>query len=168
MIDTDPSTAVYSGLKRAGIDFVASVPCVNLKDLLPMIADDPEIVYVPVTREEEGVGMCAGAWMGGMRPALLMQNSGLGNSINALASLDLLYGIPLLMVISHRGGLGEKIIGQVPMGRLTEPILELMGIPYYAPQPDSAEETIALAWETSEIECVPAAILLEIGFWGQR
>jgi sulfopyruvate decarboxylase subunit alpha len=165
MINVDPSTAVYCGLKQAGIDFVASVPCINLKGLLPKIASDPDIIWVPVTREEEGVGICAGAWLGGKRPALLMQNSGLGNSINALASLDLLYGIPLLMVISHRGGLGEKMVGQIPMGRLTEPILELMSIPCFAPDPMSAEKTIVDAWNAAKSEGVPAAILLEIGFW---
>jgi len=101
----NPSLAVYRGLKCAGIDFAASVPCVNLQALLDLVARDPDIIHIPATREEEGVGLCAGAWMGGRRTALLMQNSGLGNCINALASLDLLYGIPLLMIISHRGEL---------------------------------------------------------------
>src|SRR5512139_1858395 len=103
----DPSQAIHRGLKRAGINFAVSVPCVNLGLLLDLISHDPEMLHIPVTREEEGVGVCAGAWMGECRPALLMQNSGLGNSINALASLDLLYGIPLLMIISHRGSDGE-------------------------------------------------------------
>jgi sulfopyruvate decarboxylase subunit beta len=103
----NPSLAVYQGMKRADINFVTSVPCVNLQELLVLVSGDPEIIHVPATREEEGVGICAGAWMGGRRPALLMQNSGLGNSINALASLDMLYGIPLLMIISHRGGQGR-------------------------------------------------------------
>jgi sulfopyruvate decarboxylase subunit alpha len=94
---------VYRGLKKGRIDLVASVPCIKLGPLLEMICRDPAIRHVPVTREEEGVGVCAGAFMGGRRPALLMQNSGLGNCINALASLDMLYGIPLLMVLSHRG-----------------------------------------------------------------
>ena len=71
------SVAVYQGLKLAGIDFATSVPCVNLQQLLNLVSEDPKIIHVPVTREEEGVGICAGAWMGGRRPALLMQNSGL-------------------------------------------------------------------------------------------
>jgi sulfopyruvate decarboxylase subunit alpha len=62
-----PSLAVCRGLKRAGIDFAASVPCVNLQELLTLIGSDPEITHLPVTREEEGVGICAGAWMGGRR-----------------------------------------------------------------------------------------------------
>ncbi|MBN1323394.1 MAG: sulfopyruvate decarboxylase subunit alpha [Methanotrichaceae archaeon] len=161
----DPTAAVYRGLKRAAIDFVASVPCINLKDLLLLVEADPAIVHVPATREEEGVGICAGAWIGGRRPALMMQNSGLGNSINALASLDQLYGIPLLMIISHRGGEGESISAQVPMGRLTPALLDAMEIPFSTPRPEDAEGAIARAWNTAAVEARPAAVLLDITFW---
>lgn len=161
----NPSLAVYRGLKRAGIDFAASVPCVNLGELLKLIESDPDVLHLPVTREEEGVGVCAGAWMASCAPALLMQNSGLGNSINALASLDLLYGIPLLMIISHRGGTGEPIIGQVPMGRITVPLLDAMEIPHLAPSPDEAEEAVATAWARATKERRPAAVLFDLLFW---
>ncbi|NPV61861.1 MAG: sulfopyruvate decarboxylase subunit alpha [Methanotrichaceae archaeon] len=161
----DPSQAVYCGLKRAKVDFAASVPCVNLQRLLNMIDFDPGIAHVPVAREEEGVGLCAGAWMGGKRPALLMQNSGLGNCINALASLDFLYQIPLLMIISHRGSAGEKIIGQVPMGRLTPRILQAMDIPAFSPAAAEAEDAIFSAWELSLESRRPVAVLLDLKFW---
>jgi sulfopyruvate decarboxylase subunit alpha len=161
----NPSLAIYRGLKRAGIDFATSVPCVNLQELLNLVGRDPDIIHVPVTREEEGVGLCAGAWMGGRRPALLMQNSGLGNCINALASLDFLYGIPLLMVISHRGGRGEPIVGQVPMGRLTSPLLDAMEIPHFSPTCQKAEDTVNAAWELAAASRRPAAILLDLDFW---
>ncbi len=161
----NPSQAVYRGMKSAGIDFAASVPCVNLQTLLHLVGEDPDIIHIPVTREEEGVGLCAGAWIGGRRPALLMQNSGLGNSINALASLDFLYGIPLIMIISHRGCEGEPIIGQVPMGRLTPKLLDAMEIARFSPSPKQAEETVAQAWELSEAERRPVAVLLDLQFW---
>jgi len=164
----NPSLAVYRGLKLAGINFATSVPCVNLQELLALVENDEEIIHVPVTREEEGVGICAGAWLGGRLPALLMQNSGLGNSINALASLDMLYGIPLLMIISHRGGKGEPIIGQVPMGRLTVPLLDAMNISHYSPNPNDAEETVARAWERAADERRPAAVLLDLDFWRSK
>ncbi len=162
----DPSLAIYRGLKRADINFAASVPCINLQQLLVLVGDDPHIIHVPVTREEEGVGLCAGAWMGGQRTALIMQNSGLGNSINALASLDLLYGIPLLMIISHRGCEGEPIVGQVPMGWLTPKLLDAMQIPRFTPVPGAAEETVAVAWGVAVAEHRPAAMLLDLQFWG--
>ena len=161
----NPSLAVYLGMKRAGINFATSLPCVNLQELLVRISEDDEIVHVPVTREEEGVGICAGAWMGGRRPALLMQNSGLGNSINALASLDFLYKIPLIMIISHRGCEGEPIIGQVPMGRLTPRLLDAMEIPRFSPLPAEAEETVAQAWRLAEEQRSPVAVLLDLKFW---
>jgi sulfopyruvate decarboxylase subunit alpha len=165
MSKINPSLAVYRGLKRARIDFTASVPCINLQELLRLVSDDLDIIHVPVTREEEGVGLCAGAWMGGRRPALLMQNSGLGNSINALASLDFLYEIPLIMIISHRGCEGEPIIGQVPMGQLTPRLLDAMEIPRFSPSPSEAEETVAVAWEKAEAQRRPAAVLLDLRFW---
>lgn len=165
MSEIDPSAAVYRGLKRADIDFAASLPCVNLQQLLGLISEDPKIIHVPVTREEEGVGLCAGAWMGGKRPALLMQNSGLGNSINALASLDVLYGIPLLMIISHRGGPGEPIVGQIPMGRLTPRLLDSMEIPSISPSLSEAEGVVAGAWTLAAAKRKPVAILLDLEFW---
>src|SRR5512136_117623 len=165
---TNPSLAVYRGLKLAGIDFVASVPCVNLQRLLGLIDADPEIIHMPVTREEEGVGICAGAWMGGRRPALLMQNSGLGNSINALASLNFLCGIPLLMIISHRGCEGEPIVGQVPMGRLTPKLLDAMDIPRFSPSPTEAKDTVADAWHHSATQNKPVAVLLDLHFWREK
>ena len=161
----NPSQAIHLGMRRAGIDFVASVPCVNLQELLALIDADPEMIHLPATREEEGVGICAGAWMGERRPSLLMQNSGLGNCINALASLDMLYKIPLLMIISHRGGRGESIIGQVPMGRFTVPLLEAMAIPHLSPGPAEAEEAVAGAWKRAESGSCPVAVLLDLEFW---
>ncbi|MDK2912600.1 MAG: sulfopyruvate decarboxylase subunit alpha [Methanolobus sp.] len=161
-----PSKAVYNGIKDAGIDFIVSVPCLNLRELIPMVDMDPEIIHVPVTREEEGVGICAGAYMGGRRPAILMQNSGLGNSINALASLNLLYGIPLVMIISHRGVEGESICAQVPMGELTTKLLDSLGIPYFLPDSiaDAAED-VKMAWGSALDEKMPSAVLLPIPFW---
>lgn len=166
--DLRPSERVYRGLKRAGINLVASVPCVNLQELLCLLSSDQDIMHVPVTREEEGIGICAGAYMGGMRPAIAMQNSGLGNSINALASLNMLYGIPLLMVISHRGTQGERLVGQIPMGRLTEPLLNTMGIKFFRPRPHEAEEIMERAWRLAASEMHPVAVLLDIQFWEGR
>ncbi len=161
----NPSMAVYQGLRKAGIDFAASVPCVNLQQLLALVKGDAKIIHIPVTREEEGVGLCAGAWMGGRRPVLLMQNSGLGNSINALASLDLLYEIPLLMIISHRGCEGEPMVGQMPMGRLTARLLNTMEIAFFSPTPSEAEETVECAWSVAAKNRRPVAVLLDLQFW---
>lgn len=162
----DSSEAVYDALKDVGIDFVVSVPCVNLSKLLNMVDDDEEIIHIPVTREEEGIGICAGAYLGGKRPAIMMQNSGLGNSINALKSLTELYEFPLLMIMSHRGTEGENICGQVPMGESTPRILEAMDFQFFKPgNPNAAYSDILTAWDLSAEEGKPVSILLEIRYW---
>ncbi len=162
----DSSKAVYDGLKCVGIDFIVSVPCVNLSKILDMIDEDDEIIHVPVTREEEGIGLCAGAYLGGKKVAILMQNSGLGNSINALKSLTQLYEMPLLMIMSHRGTEGEGICGQVPMGESTPRILDAMDFKYFKPEkPEEAYENIKEAWDLSLQEGKPVSVLLEIKYW---
>ena len=162
----DSSEAIFDGLKDAGIDFVVSVPCVNLSKLLDMLDEDEEITHIPVTREEEGIGICAGAYLGGKKTAILMQNSGLGNSINALKSLMELYKFPLLMIMSHRGTEGENICGQVPMGRSTPRILESMDFKFFKPgNPEAGYEDIIESWDLSQEEGKPVSILLEISYW---
>lgn len=159
------SHSVFRGLKAAGIDLVTSVPCVKLGEVLELISTDRDMKHVPVTREEEGIGICAGAYLGGRRPALLMQNSGLGNCINALASLDLLYGLPILLVLSHRGTRRERIKAQMPMGQATVPLLDVLGIAHYSPPPTEGEETILEAARTAFTTRRPAAVLLDLEYW---
>lgn len=159
------STDVYQGLKDIGIGVVVSVPCVNMRELLELVRTDRKIEHLAVTREEEGIGICAGAHLGGKRAAILMQNSGLGNSVNALASLDLLYGIPLLMVVSHRGVENEPVCAQVPMGELTVPLLEAMDIPCIVPEGGDVEQSIVRAWEEAERRSRPSAVLLTPSNW---
>ena len=162
----DSSEAIFNGLKDNGIDFVVSVPCVNLTKILNMLDEDDDITHIPVTREEEGVGICAGAYLGGKKPAILMQNSGLGNSINGLKSLTELYEMPLLMIMSHRGTEGENICGQVPMGNSTPKILEAMDFDFFKPSaPENAYDDIKSAWELSVKQGKPVSVLLEIKYW---
>lgn len=97
---------------------------------------------MPVTREEEGVGVAAGAYLGGKTPALIIQNSGLGNSINALASLNKVFKIPLLILVAQRGGKAETIPAQIPMGEATPRLLDAIDIPHYTPK--SVEQILKL------------------------
>jgi sulfopyruvate decarboxylase subunit alpha len=162
----DSTQAVYQALKKAGIDFVVSMPCVNLKKLLEMVECDPNIKHVPVTREEEGFGIAAGAYMGGKKPAILMQNSGLGNSVNVLASLYKLYQFPILMVMSHRGTEGEFMSAQIPMGQATPLVLDALEIAYLNPKnPEEALKVIPEGWILAETAGAPLGILLDITFW---
>ena len=162
----DSSQTIYQALKKAGINFVVSLPCVNLGKLMEMVECDIDVIHVPVNREEEGFGICAGAYMGGKKTAILMQNSGLGNSVNVLASLYKLYQLPIIMIISHRGTDGEFMNAQVPMGKATTGVLDALEITYFIPKtPDDALKLISKAGSLVEIENVPVGILLEISFW---
>lgn len=164
----DSTDVIYNGLKEAGINFIVSVPCANLKKLLELIDEDDDIRHVPVTREEEGFGICAGAYMGGMKPAILMQNSGLGNSINVLTSLMKLYNFPVLMIISHRGTFGEGICGQVPMSKATTKILDSMDFIYEKINyPNESTDKIKKAWNLASITEEPIALLFEINYWSR-
>ncbi len=124
---------IVDAMLRGNIDFVSSVPCSLLAGVLDDISNFSndrrrKLIHLPVTREEEGVGVCAGAYLGGSRPALLMQNSGLGNSTNALLSLTNLYKLGLFLLVSFRGRVGEEDIeAQMPMGGATEKILSVVG-----------------------------------------
>jgi sulfopyruvate decarboxylase subunit alpha len=162
----DSSEAIYQGLKSAGINFITTLPCVNLGKILELINNDDEIKHVPLTREEEGLGICAGAYLGGKKTTILMQNSGLGNCINALMSLFQLYSLPLVMIISNRGTEGEKIIGQIPMGKVTPKVLEAMGLKYFNPKnQNNAKKIISNSWKLSNDEKSPVAVLLDINYW---
>jgi sulfopyruvate decarboxylase subunit alpha len=162
----ESSEAVYKALKEAGIDFVVSLPCINLGKIMELVEYDEDIIHIPVTREEEGFGICAGAFLGGKKPAILMQNSGLGNSVNVLASLYELYNIPVLVIMSHRGTEGELISAQIPMGKATPLVLDALNIAYFNPKtPEEALKVIPQAWKLSEMGEAPVGILLEITFW---
>lgn len=124
---------VFQGLKANEVKLVSYVPDGVLANLINMLEADEYFRVVPVTREEEAVGVLSGGYLGGTRGALLMQSSGLGNSINALASLSISEQIPFLMLISVRGDMGDALPTHGAMGRVLEPILDIMAIRHISP-----------------------------------
>jgi sulfopyruvate decarboxylase subunit alpha len=153
--------SIIEALKNNNIDFLCNIPCVFFSRLIEMLEQNFEVLKI--TREEEGVGICAGAYLAGKRPCLVMQNSGLGNSVNALASLNKTFKIPLLLLVSHRGVEGEKIVAQVPMGEATPGILDVLGFPYFEPKEsdrDKIGEIVAQAAKLAFDENKVVAVLL--------
>lgn len=121
--------AVCEGLAAAGCREVVYVPDNPLSHVLRALeTDHPEIRATLATREEEAFGIAAGLYLGGARPAVALQSSGLGNSLNAIASLLLPYEIPVLMIVSMRGEAGEWNAAQRPMGLAVRPILRAFEI----------------------------------------
>ncbi len=123
-----PEEELIALLRKHRVDFTASLPCEKIKTLLEMVGQN--FYHVPLTREEEGVGICAGAALSGRRPAMFVQSSGIGNMINALLSLTGFYELPLALFVSRRGVYQEKIEAQVPMGQRLPGILAGAGIGY--------------------------------------
>jgi len=121
-----PEEELITILKKNGVDFTASLPCEKIKTLLEMVGRT--FTHLPLTREEEGVGICAGAALAGRRPAMFVQSSGIGNMINALLSLTAFYELPLALFVSRRGIYKEKIEAQLPMGRRLPGIMTGAGI----------------------------------------
>jgi sulfopyruvate decarboxylase alpha subunit len=121
---SDWRDGLYGSFKRAGIRQVGYVPDAGHSRLIQLCHDDPDIRAVPLTTEEEGIALAAGAWLGGERCALLMQSSGVGNCINML-SLARTCRFPLLMLITMRGEWEEFNPWQQPMGSAVEPVMRL-------------------------------------------
>ena len=150
---------ILAGLKGAGIDLIASVPDINLLKLLNLLYEDKDIAHVPVGREEEGIGVCAGAHLAGKTPAMLMQNGGLLNSANGLTTTALQFGIPVLLLIYYAGDVGDNAFHMV--GLVTEPVLHGLGIKYVVMRdPAKAKHEIAGAVTLANASKRPVALLL--------
>ena len=130
MTTDEAARLIVGGLKGAGINLVATLPDINLASLLHEVENDRDLLHVPLCREEEGIGICAGAYLGGKKPAMVMMNAGFLLSANALATVCIHPGIPVLMLIGHSGGVGEENAGHATVGALTEPVLQAMHIVY--------------------------------------
>jgi sulfopyruvate decarboxylase alpha subunit len=133
---------LYRVLKRAGVRQVGYVPDAGHAQLIELLRADDGMVTNVLTTEEEGVAIAAGAWLGGDRSVLLLQSSGVGNTINMLA-LAAVSRFPLLMLVTMRGEWAEFNPWQVPMGTATEPALNAIGV--RTMRADSARDLIEVA-----------------------
>src|SRR6185437_12329652 len=115
-------------LKRHDVRLVTYVPDNVLRPLIAGVHADPFFTAFAVPREEEGLGIVAGAWMGGTRGILLMQTSGFATLPNVIASLAVPFQIPVLMMVSERGTLGEFNIGQSLVARTMRPVLDCLAV----------------------------------------
>ena len=134
MFDPEWPKHVAGVLKRNEISLYTTVPDSIVGQVLDELTPDEDLNVITACREEEGLGILSGAYLAGKRGALLMQNSGLGGCINTLASLNVAAQIPVVMVISHRGDIGEFNPAQVPMGQAAERILDSLDIRHVSPK----------------------------------
>ncbi len=154
------AAAVVDGAREAGITDVAYVPDNPLSFVLSDFQRrSRDVRLILATREEEAFGIAAGLYLGGRRPAVMLQSSGLGNSLNAATTLVVPYQIPMLVVVSMRGDEGEWNPAQTPMGRAVRPILDAIGIPHVTADGDVARAVTTSARRAFESK-LPHAVLL--------
>lgn len=158
---------IVQAMKEAGIDFVTSLPDYNLAKLLALVDSEPAFTHVPLCREEEGIGISAGAYIGGKVPAIIMQNGGFLNSCNALTTTALNFNIPMLLLIYYAGDLGDE--GFATLGSVTEPVLRGLGIRYYVLRRlEEIRDTIVGATTLAIDSRRPVAVLLTKDVLGMR
>jgi sulfopyruvate decarboxylase subunit alpha len=155
------SKLIYAALKECDIRLVSALPETWLVHLIRMTDEDPDMTLVRLAKEEEAVGISAGAHFAGVKSAMLMQNHGFLAAINGLVSFAQLYKIPLLMLISYRGSFGEKDPWQTQGGNVTEPVLRALRIPYFVlDKVEEVKKRIRYAQTLAESSLQPVAILL--------
>ncbi len=159
--------ALLEGIKKAGINLIASLPDINCLDLINALERDAEIIHVPLCREEEGVGICAGARLVGKKPALLMQNAGLLNSCNGIVTTAIQLELSILFLVYYAGDIGDK--GFARVGAATIPVLDALGVRHYLlRKPEEIDWTLKNAWILAEDSSRPVAVLLTKDVLGKR
>jgi len=155
------SKVIYQALKSVDVRVVSALPETWLVHLIRMAEDDPDMSLVRLAKEEEGIGVSTGAHLAGVRSALLMQNHGFLQSINGIVSCALLYKIPLLMLISDRGHMGEPDPWQTEGGRYTRHVLDALHIVHAElHEAVTVEHQVAEAMTLAQSSLSPVALLL--------
>ena len=159
------NTKIVDDLVANRVEFVTTVPCKQLAGVIDEIDKCDKIYHIPANKEDEGMGLCAGAFMGGKRPAIIMQNTAIGVTINTLVTLTQFYRMPLPMLISYRGELGEPVACQVEMAVHTKALLNQLNIPtYHFHMEEDVNELDAILKYTFMCN-KPVAILTDASFW---
>jgi sulfopyruvate decarboxylase subunit alpha len=155
------SEVVYGALKAAGVTICSALPETWLVHLIRLAEDDPEMTLVRLAKEEEGVGISMGAHLAGARTALLMQNHGLLQAVNGIVSGAMLYKIPLLMLVSDRGHMGERDPWQTEGGKFTRRLLDALNIQHDELRSrEECEKKVAKAMTLAQSSLSPVALLL--------
>ncbi len=166
-VHQDNAKRFAGALKSHGFDFYTGVPCSLLGALLEHIASDKAMPYYPAVREDAAFGLAAGAYMAGKKPAVLIQNSGLGYSLNVLTSLNLIYKIPVLAIVTWRGH-GPDAPEHIVMGASCLKLMEDVGISVAAP--DTAadlENALRQGVHVTNVQRKPFALFIKRGIFGQ-
>ena len=167
-LQTSWPDAIHAHFRRVGVRQVGYVPDAGHSRLIKLCQADPDIADVVLTTEEEGIGLVAGAALGGQRAALLMQSSGVGNCIN-MFSLLRNCGIGCLVLVTMRGEFGEFNQWQVPMGSITAEALRLAGfLTYRVESPEDIDDIVGAGCDMAFDGDLPIAVLLSQRLIGRK
>ena len=160
---------IVAVLKANDIGSISFVPDSVIDRILKEARKDPYFHFTTLAREEEGIGIITGEYLGGRYGVLMMQSAGLGNCVNALASLAIPYQIPFIMLISQRGELGEFNACHAVMGKALRRILEALGIAHYTVNREDELETILNGAIKTAYTCdQPVAVILSTALAGWK
>ncbi|MFZ0926101.1 MAG: sulfopyruvate decarboxylase subunit alpha [Halobacteriota archaeon] len=158
-----PEEETVKLFEQNDIDLVATLPCDRLKNLLPLVSK--RFFEVPLTREEDGIGICAGAFLAGAKPLMLIQSTGIGNLLNALSSLNFTYELPLPIVASWRGVYQEGIPAQVYWGTHIEAVLHALDVATYEVHTSDDLPVVGQAIQQSFRTNLPVVVLISPELW---
>ena len=148
--------------------FFTGVPCSLLSGFIYELEDQKEVRYIPAVREDAAVGLCTGAYLAGEMPVLLIQKSGLGYSLNAFTSLNLIYNIPMLVIMSWRGKDGKDAPEHIIMGDIDKQLLKTAGMEYSLLNKDNCDEVLRKAKNKICEEKLPYTLIIEKGLFDER
>ena len=163
----ETTQAIVEGLREAGINFVVYMPDSFFYDVITTIEEDPDFTSISVPNESVGMCLCAGAWLGGKKPVMIMENTGLFVASNALTRFHQPFDIPVLMLISYRGDAGDGWWMIIDIGHAFEPALKSFGITYeLVDNPDKAKKAIQLLQTSAEVSLeLQAVVFRKEGQW---
>ncbi len=156
---------IVADLVKHRVELVTTVPCKQLAGVIEKVDAEPSIYHIPSNKEDEGMGICAGAFMGGKRSAIVMQNTAIGVTINTLVTLTQFYRMPLPMLISYRGELGEPVACQAEMAVHTKALLAQINVPTYHLHKEADVEELDAILAYTFMCNKPVAILTDATFW---
>jgi len=147
----------------SGYDFFTGVPCTIVGNLITTLTDRPDIIYIPAVREDAAVGVASGAYMAGKIPVVLMQNSGLGQCLNTLTSLNLIYKLPCLLIVTWRGFEGKDAPEHLVMGRTCNKLIDTIGIPHHDFNHDNIKSLVNMSYKLVTENREPIVLFLKKG-----
>ncbi len=147
----------------SGFDFFTGVPCTIIGDLITNLTDRSDTTYIPAVREDAAIGVASGAYMAGKTPVVLMQNSGLGQCLNALTSLNLIYKLPCLLIVTWRGFEGKDAPEHLVMGKTCKKLLDTVGIPHFTLNTDNIKSSVNHSHNLITENKGPVALFLKKG-----